>query len=85
MSSITIKTEDADRILKYLRNELETENKHYKECCDMCNKGNEKIPPSINEMLKILADKGHAHNVKILTEFIMILTVGSAESRLNNC
>lgn len=77
MKTITISVSDADRMLKYFRNELETENKHYKEFCEMCK--SEKFSPFINEMLQKLADKGHEHNVKLLTDYIEILTVGSAE------
>lgn len=73
MSVITIKTEDADKICQYFRNELEAEEKRYKDALELIENTKDKVPDFVSDFGRHLAEEGHKRNVELLTNYIGIL------------
>lgn len=79
MSVITIKTEDADKICQFFRNQLETEEKRYKDALELIEKTKDKVPDFVSDFGRCLAEDGHKHNVEMFTNYISILMGVSQE------
>ena len=87
MSTITITTTDADRMLNYFREELEKENQRFGVCMkkieEMEKQSKEEtsffalLTREANKRFQEFAEKAHKHNVDIFSDYIRILTCGS--------
>lgn len=76
MEFIKLTASDADRLLCYFRHELEEENKKYEAAKEVMQAPEKKDDP-IRCLLFARVEAAHAHNVKVITRNIELLTCGS--------
>ena len=71
---IMLTEKDADKLLKYFREELKNENEEFEVAAAMIK---DEIPENLKCKLNVLREHIHEHNVKVFTGFIELLTCGS--------